>query len=59
MDFSPEARSVLGILNSLEHKKTLSTLETISNHIIDSTEKRSPPDTQWEKKGQKVSFLGR
>jgi len=34
MDFFPEARSVLAILNSFEHKKTLSTLETIRTHTI-------------------------
>lgn len=34
MDFSPEARSVLAILNSFEQKKTLSTLETIRTHPI-------------------------
>jgi len=34
MDISPEASSALFILNNFEHKKTLSTLETIRTHSI-------------------------
>lgn len=34
MDFSQEAVSILSILNSFEHKKTLSTLETIHDHML-------------------------
>jgi ubiquinone/menaquinone biosynthesis C-methylase UbiE len=34
MDFSPDARTILGILNSFGQKKTLSTLDAIRTHDI-------------------------